>query len=394
MSISKIKKLLLVITTQLGFANVFAAKSIPFYSVTLNNNSLYDYCKTSAIINGKKTILTIDTAADFSLTTSPITESNNYIHYKSYRLYNNYYDLIAYKPLNFLINDEDFSDCTFVAEFPNEIKKQWKLDEQDYGILGLDALKNKNSIFKISSLKNQIEFSNNFDKSTYSKCKIIYRENKCFIEIKANNSNLLALIDTGFDGTIAFPKTLKNNKKYINFSILENDSTVIEKSALIIRNLNVLDIKEDSPLVYLCSPFDNTNFALIGKSFLKNYELIFDFIENFLYYKRNSNFCVYDFDSRKKTCGISQIRFNTEGDLVVSKIFENTTAANKHIKINQKIYSINGILADDIYKDILLGNYEKLNLLKEILDTNDILKFTVYLDNNELKAVILRKKFL
>ena len=47
-----------------------------------------------------------------------------------------------------------------------------------------------------------------------------------------------------------------------------------------------------------------------------------------------------DFDSRKKTCGISQIRFNTEGDLVVSKIFENTTAANKHIKINQKIYSI------------------------------------------------------
>lgn len=247
MSISKIKKLLLVITTQLCFANVFAAKSIPFYSVTINNNSLYDYCKTSAIINGKKTILTIDTAADFSLTTSPITESNNYIHYKSYRLYNNYYDLIAYKPLNFLINDEDFSDCTFVAEFPNEIKKQWKLDEQDYGILGLDALKNKNSIFKISSLKNQIEFSNNFDKSTYSKCKIIYRENKCFIEIKANNSNLLALIDTGFDGTIAFPKTLKNNKKYINFSILENDSTVIEKSALIIRNLNVLDIKEDSP---------------------------------------------------------------------------------------------------------------------------------------------------
>ncbi len=89
---------------------------------------------------------------------------------------------------------------------------------------------------------------------------------------------------TGFDGTIAFPKTLKNNKKYINFSILENDSTVIEKSALIIRNLNVLDIKEDSPLVYSCSPFDNTNFALIGKSFLKNYELIFDFIENFLYY--------------------------------------------------------------------------------------------------------------
>lgn len=394
MSISKIKKLLLVITTQLGFANVFATKSIPFYSVTINNNSLYDYCKTSAIINGKKTILTIDTAADFSLTTSPITESNNYIHYKSYRLYNNYYDLIAYKPLNFLINDEDFSDCTFVAEFPNEIKKQWKLNEQDYGILGLDALKNKNSIFKISSLKNQIEFSNNFDKSTYSKCKIIYRENKCFIEIKANNSNLLALIDTGFDGTIAFPKTLKNNKKYINFSILENDSTVIEKSALIIINLNVLDIKEDSPLVYLCSPFDNTNFALIGKSFLKNYELIFDFIENFLYYKRNSNFCVYDFDSRKKTCGISQIRFNTEGDLVVSKIFENTTAANKHIKINQKIYSINGILADDIYKDILSGNYEKLNLLKEILDTNDILKFTVYLDNNELKEVILRKKFL
>lgn len=394
MSISKIKKLLLVITTQLGFANVFATKSIPFYSVTINNNSLYDYCKTSAIINGKKTILTIDTAADFSLTTSPITESNNYIHYKSYRLYNNYYDLIAYKPLNFLINDVDFSDCTFVAEFPNEIKKQWKLDEQDYGILGLDALKNKNSIFKISSLKNQIEFSNNFDKSIYSKCKIIYRENKCFIEIKANNSNLLALIDTGYDGTIAFPKTLKNNKKYINFSILENDSTVIEKSALIIRNLNVLDIKEDSPLVYLCSPFDNTKFALIGKSFLKNYELIFDFIENFLYYKRNSNFCVYDFDSRKKTCGISQIRFNTEGDLVVSKIFENTTAANKHIKINQKIYSINGILADDIYKDILSGNYEKLNLLKEILDTNDILKFTVYLDNNELKEVILRKKFL
>lgn len=394
MSISKIKKLLLVITTQLGFANVFATKSIPFYSVTLNNNSLYDYCKTSAIINGKKTILTIDTAADFSLTTSPITESKNYIHYKSYRLYNNYYDLIAYKSLNFLINDEDFSYCTFVAEFPNEIKKQWKVDEQDYGILGLDALKNKNSIFKISSLKNQIEFSNNFDKSTYSKCKIIYRENKCFIEIKANNSNLLALIDTGYDGTIAFPKTLKNNKKYINFSILENDSTVIEKSALIIRNLNVLDIKEDSPLGYLCSPFENTNFALIGKSFLKNYELIFDFIENFLYYKRNSNFCVYDFDSRKKTCGISQIRFNTEGALVVSKIFENTTAANKHIKINQKIYSINGILADDIYKDILSGNYEKLNLLKEILDTNDILKFTVYLDNNELKEVILRKKFL
>lgn len=80
--------------------------------------------------------------------------------------------------------------------------------------------------------------------------------------------------------------------------------------------------------------------------------------------------------------------------MVVSKIFENTTVANKHIKINQKIYSINGILADDIYKDILSGNYEKLNLLKEILDTNDILKFTVYLDNNELKEVILRKKFL
>lgn len=80
--------------------------------------------------------------------------------------------------------------------------------------------------------------------------------------------------------------------------------------------------------------------------------------------------------------------------MVVSKIFENTTAANKHIKINQKIYSVNGILADDIYKDILSGNYEKLNLLKEILDTNDILKFTVYLDNNELKEVILKKKFL
>lgn len=370
-------------------------KVIPFVSVDYRGTTYYAYCSCRAVINGVETLLAIDTGADYTLVSFPVKPSENFRQLKSHRLYGSLYDFDLYEPHSFIINGEDFSKGVYVAELPENAKSKWKKDGQEGGILGFDVLTEYGSVFKISPMNGNIEFAEDFDTDGYESCDMYVVDNKCIVKVSADGQEMWAIIDTGYlEGTFALPvldsKKIKRLQEFVRCDGEEKVETVY-----LMKNVRVFDRYVKETFGYVETPFANADgdqFAVIGKEFLSKYELIFNLKESKLYYKRNSDFKFHEIDVSRMSTGILETYFTPDtGKYIVTRVLKGSEADKKGIRPNQEIYSENGILASDVYEQLLAGNYEPLKQLESEAKSAKKLKIVIK-DGDKLKEITLKKR--
>lgn len=365
-------------------------KVIPFETVNFNGKSYYAYCVCRASINGIDTPLAIDTGANFTLVPFPVEPSGHFQRWLSYGLYDSRYDFDAYQAQSFIINGEDFSRGAYIAEFPDDVKQKWP----DFGVLGFDLIAATGSVFKISPTNGNIEFSDDFDTTGYESCELWVNKNQCYVKISVDGEQIWAILDTGYlDGTLALPVfESKKFKKLQMFALHDEEETL--DTVYLVKNVKVFDIDEREIRGYPETPFKNcedAEFALIGKKFLNNYELIFNLKEAKLYYKRNSDFRFYEFYASKAETGIVESNLTTDGHYFIRKVLKGSDADKKGIRVNQEIYSLNGILIKDVFEQFLAGNTEAFNQLYKKIASQKKLRITIR-DGDNLKEVVLKKR--
>lgn len=366
-------------------------KVIPFETVNYNGKSYYAYCICRASINGIDTLLAIDTGMNFTLVPFPVEPSGHFQRWLSYGLYNSHYDFDAYQAQSFIINSEDFSTGAYIAGFPNDAQQKWP----NFGVLGIDLIAATGSVFKISPTNGNIEFSDDFDTTGYESCEMKVNENQCYVKISVDGEQLWAILDTGYlDGTLALPiLDSKKIKRLQMFAVHDGEETL--DTVYLAKNLKVFDIDEKEIRGYVETPFKNRedvkHFALIGKKFLNNYELIFNLKESKLYYKRNSDFRFYEVDARKPGTGIIESYLTPNGHYLITKVLKGSEAYKKGIRVNQEIYSVNGILIKDVYEQFSTGNLESFKQLDKETNSGKKLRITIR-DGDNLKEVVLKKR--
>ena len=364
-------------------------KVIPFETVNYNGKSYYAYCVCRASINGIDTPLAIDTGTNFTLVPFPVEQTKYFQWWLSYGLYDSRYDFKAYQAQSFIINGEDFSNGAYIAEFPDDVKAKWT----KFGILGFDLIAATGSVFRISPTNGNIEFSDAFDTTGYESCELWVNENKCYVKISVDGEQIWAILDTGYlDGTLALPVfESKKFKKLQMFALHDEEETL--DTVYIVKNVKVFDIDEKEIRGYVETPFKNcedAEFAFIGKKFLNNYELIFNLKESKLYYKRNSDFRFYEFP-REDGTGIKEYYLTPDGHYLVTKVVKGSEADKKGIRVNQEIYSLNGILIKDVYEQFSKGNLELIKQLDNEIHSGKKLRITIR-DGDNLKEVVLKKR--
>lgn len=388
-----VSKKLAVLAVLLAAVNVFIFsqnKVIPFETVNFNGKSYYAYCVCRASINGIDTPLAIDTGANFTLVPFPVEPTKYFQWWLSYGLYDSRYDFKAYQAQSFIINGEDFSNGAYIAEFPDDVKAKWT----KFGILGFDLIAATGSVFRISPTNGNIEFSDAFDTTGYESCELWVNENKCYVKISVDGEQVWATLDTGYlGGTLALPVfDSKKFKKLQMFALHDEEETL--DTVYLVKNVKVFDIDEKETRGYLETPFKNredAEFALIGKDFLEHYELIFNLKESKLYYKRNSDFRFYEFYASKAETGIVESNLTTDGHYFIRKVLKGSDADKKGIRVNQEIYSLNGILIKDVFEQFLAGNTEAFNQLYKKIASQKKLRITIR-DGDNLKEVVLKKR--
>lgn len=369
-------------------------KVIPFVPVNYRGTTYYAYCSCFAVINGVETLLAIDTGLDFTLVSFPVEPSENFWQWKSYGLYGSRYDFDLYEPQSFIINGEDFSKGVHIAELPDNVKSKWNKDGEG-GILGFDVLTESGSVFKISPTNGNIEFAEDFDTDGYESCDMYVVDNKCIVKVYVDGQEIWAIIDTGYmEGTFALPvlesKKIKRLQEFVRCDGDEELETVY-----LMKNVRVFDRYVKETFGYVETPFTNTGvakFAVIGKEFLRNYELIFNLKESKLYYKRNSDFKFHEIDVSRMSTGILETYFTPyTGKYIVTRVLKGSEADKKGIRPNQEIYSENGLLASYVYEQLLAGNYEPLKQLESEGKSAKKLKLVIK-EGENLKEITLKKR--
>lgn len=369
-------------------------KVIPFVSVDYRGTTCYAYCSCRAVINGVETLLAIDTGADYTLVTFPVEPSENFRQLKSHRLYGSLYDFDLYEPKSFIINGEDFSKGVHVAEFPDNVKSKWNKDGEG-GILGFDVLTESGSVFKISPTNGNIEFAEDFDTDGYESCDMYVVDNKCIVKVYVDGQEIWAIIDTGYmEGTFALPVLESKKIKRLQESVRCDGDEKLE-TVYLMKNVRVFDRYVEETFGYVETPFANAGgdqFAVIGKEFLRNYELIFNLKESKLYYKRNSDFKFHEIDVSRMSTGILETYFTPyTGKYIVTRVLKGSEADKKGIRPNQEIYSENGLLASYVYEQLLDGNYEPLKQLESEGKSAKKLKLVIK-EGENLKEITLKKR--
>lgn len=389
-----VSKKLAVLAVLLAAVNTFIFaqnKVIPFETVNYNGKSYYAYCICRASINGIDTLLAIDTGMNFTLVPFPVEPSGHFQMWLSYGLYNSHYDFDAYQAQSFIINGEDFSNGAYIAEFPDDVKAKWT----KFGILGFDLIAATGSVFRISPTNGNIEFSDDFDTTGYESCELWVNKNQCYVKISVDGEQIWAILDTGYlDGTLALPVFDSKKFKKLQMFALHDEEEALD-TVYLVKNVKVFDIDEKEIRGYVETPFKNCEdvkqFALIGKKFLNNYELIFNLKESKLYYKRNSDFRFYEFYASNTETGIVESNLTPDGHYFIRKVLKGSDADKKGIRVNQEIYSLNGILIKDVFEQFLAGNTEAFNQLDKKIASQKKLRMTI-LDGDNMKEVVLKKR--
>jgi len=252
------------------------------------------------------------------------------------------------------------------------LKPYW--DFKQLGMLGCNTM--QNTIWSFNFMDSIITISDNIEKFTnldsYYKIKFKPRRSQetPYIQAVINKKDTVSvMIDSG-DNTFIKGYDWDKNK-------FEIDSNNI-KICKINLNLYGSNLKKDSIITRKYFRINSLNIGeyemnnivvdggvyQIGLRFLKNFDITFDWINHYFYFKENGT---ADFPTNINSYGFKVTNNNEK--LRVYMLYNDSKAAKLGMKLGDEILSINGIDAKDIDKNILDKINNKLSIDDEFIFT-------------------------
>lgn len=190
------------------------------------------------------------------------------------------------------------------------------------------------------------------------------------IKVSKDDLNKLSITNPGISKVASF-----GTSSYGLYGIGNNDSTF----KAIVPQISFGDILLKNTIV----GFIGKSKSKIGNKFFKNYDLVFNWFNNEIILTKKQD---YDYTAFSSYGFITVVDKN---NLIISEIYENSSAYNEGLKLGDQIFQIDNVKYDNLSDEEACGIFDKGLGFK-----GEEISITVLRNGEELNFVLKRKKLL